>query len=177
MTTSAADLLKVLGSGIRPVPSNDPAKAPIESTAFADLLAGVRAGNVSSGQSLSFASGVDAELSADQLSRLSRAADAAEASGSARMLAIIDDQAVTIDVASRTIESVRPWDQAGMLTDIDSVVRIPPVESDVDLRGLFGADGATTAPSTASSFIPAPVRNQSVADLLARLSGSVDRAA
>lgn len=181
MTTSPADMLRALGSGVRPAGADAPATATtIEGAGFSDLLARVRAGQVSSGQALTVGQGVDAALSSDQMSRLATATDAAEAAGVGRLLAVIDDQAVTIDVSSRTIERVRGWPSAGLMTDIDAAVMVPS-DGDSALRGLFASIGQAATGGVARQDMLSGlsgISNPSVVDLLARRDAeSTERAA
>jgi len=142
MTTNAADMLRLLGSGVRPAGVTQTAaqSQTIEGSSFAELLANVKKGEVASNQPLNLKPGLEASLSDAQLARLSTATDAAEASGVSRLLAVIDNQAVTIDVASRTIESVAPWTPGSMLTDVDAVATIP--DEGAPLDSLFSGIGA-----------------------------------
>ncbi|HVZ92881.1 MAG TPA: hypothetical protein VG797_00070 [Phycisphaerales bacterium] len=163
--SSSLDLLRKLGSGVRPESAASGPGGAIESRGFADLLKSVRDGAISSNRPLSLAKGAEGKLSPDQLNRLSIAADAAEASGSYRLLAVVDGQAVKIDIASRTIESVTSHDPAKVYGDVDSVVFLP-TDPNVDLRSLFGGE----APAAAlPPGVQAPIRNESMASLLANL--------
>jgi hypothetical protein len=169
MTVTASDLLKALGSGLRPAgAANTPAAAPADAAGFADLLAQVRAGKVSSHEPLRTARGLDTQLTQEQLDRLAVATDAAEASGASRLLAVVDQTAVTIDVASRTIQSAEPWPTSQVTTDIDAAVVVPS-GGDKELRALFGAAATPPASAAAGPGI-AGIRNSSIADLLARLN-------
>lgn len=169
MTTTSADMLRLLGSGIRP--TGAPAASqpqPIEGSSFSELLAGVQKGEVTSGQQLSIKKTIDATLTTSQLERLSTAADAAEASGASRVLAVIDNQAVTIDVASRTIEDITPWAPGSVTTDVDAVMMIP--DEGAPLDGLFAGVGAVA--SAAGDVLSGLTRSgsRSLHELLASIS-------
>jgi hypothetical protein len=169
MTTNAADMLRLLGSGVRPagVPATAQSRS-IEGSSFAELLAGVQKGEVASGQPLSVKKTLDASFTPSQLERLSTATDAAEASGASRVLAVIDNQAVTIDVASRTVEAVSPWVPGSVTTDVDAVMMIP--DEGAPLDGLFAGVGAVA--SSAGNLLSGLVNSgsRSLNNLLASLS-------
>lgn len=168
MSISPLDMLKRLGSGVRPDGSAAPAQTPApDAGAFADLLAKVRAGEVSSGRRVECPDGCGVELTDDQLDRLSVVADAAEAAGAWRMVANIDGKSVVIDVEQRQVLSAA---DAGIVTGVDAVVTVPqgsPGELRRLFAGGFAGEGVTgRAPGGAMST---GVRNQSVAELLSSL--------
>lgn len=178
MTTSPAEMLRMLASGVRP----DGALArggstPVEGQAFAELLAGVRSGKVTSGREVTVSGGADVSLTPDQMQRLSVAADAAEARGVARLLAVVDDKAVVLDVASRTIEAQVSWPSDALQTDIDAVVVVPGAGA--GLERLFEAAGSAAA-GLARGVAGLPgldaIRNQSVVDLVSSLGPASDAA-
>jgi len=169
MISTAIDLLQKLGSGIRPDGGVRPAAEQNGTTGFAEMLSKVREGQVSSGTPVEIGDGVQLSLTPEQLERLSVAVDAAEASGSTRLLAMIDGHALTIDVPSRTILGVEDPTKGRMLTDFDSMVAVPQ-GSTKELQKLFAGPGAgSMSTPTNGSSLPGldNIRNQSVADLLA----------
>lgn len=162
----ASDLLRRLSSGVRPDGEAPPcAGAPIESRGFAELLASARKGELRSDRPLSLSRGVEGALTEPQLDRLALAADAAEAEGAQRLLAIIDGKAVNIDIASRTVRSVEPSSAGRLMGDADSFVILPAEES-ADMSGLFSR-GSAAPGKTPRGAAGAPVRNASMAALLA----------
>lgn len=180
MSLQPADLLRRLASGVRPggeAPSTSaPAGAPIESSGFSELLRAARAGELRSERPLSLAKGAEGKLSENQLERLAVAADAAEASGSRRLLAVIDGNAVTIDIDSRTVHSVTADYASKVLSDVDSVVFLP-ADPGASLKSLFsGASERADQPSH-SGAPRLPIRNTSVASFLASLEEPRDPAA
>lgn len=119
------DLLRRLGSGVvpgAPEPNNAPS---VGGASFGDLLEQARAGELSSGRTLKVREGLADRLTNEQLERLSRAADAAEASGAVRMLAVVDGLAVTIDVVTRTVEDVASAKDGAVRTGVDAAVVLP----------------------------------------------------
>lgn len=170
MSLQPADLLRRLASGVRPgadAPASSGA-APIESTGFSELLRAARAGELRSERPLSLAKGAEGKLSENQLERLAVAADAAEASGSRRLLAVIDGNAVTIDIDSRTVHSVTADYTSKVLSDVDSVVFLPS-DPAASLKSLFGGDAERANQSSHPGAPRLPIRNTSVASFLASL--------
>ncbi len=179
MTTSPAEMLRMLASGVRPDGASARAgNAPVEGQAFAELLAGVRAGKVTSGREVTVSGSAEISLTPEQLQRLSVAADAAEARGVARLLAVVDDKAVVLDVASRTIEAQVAWPSDALQTDIDAVVVVPQ-NGDGALERLFESAGnAASALTRGVMGLPGldTIRNQSVVDLVSSLGPAADAA-
>lgn len=133
MTLNPLQLLKVLGSGIRPdgAAAQSP-NAPIENAGFDRLLQAARSGQFKNAQPLELRPELKGTLSGDQLQRLAPAADAAEAAGATRLLAIIDDKRVVIDILTRTIESVSDHEDGHILTGFDAVIRLAPESPEDD---------------------------------------------
>lgn len=92
---------------------------------FAQLLTKAQAGELSSGMTVRVSPHAGVELSPMQLARLSVAADRAEAQGATRAVALIDGQAVQMDVATRTVLGKADLSGAGTITNIDSVIVVP----------------------------------------------------
>lgn len=179
MSLQPADLLRRLASGVRPggdAPSTNAAPgAPIESAGFSELLRAARAGELRSERPLSLAKGTEGKLSENQLDRLAVAADAAEASGSRRLLAVIDGNAVTIDIDSRTVHSVNADYTSKVLSDVDSVVFLP-ADPGASLKPLFGGPNDRAAQQFNPGAPRLPIRNTSVASFLASLEEPRDAA-
>lgn len=164
MILNPIDLLARLASGILPDTGPAPQTA-IDQAGFADLLQKVRAGELASSQPVEVAPGVDVDLTADQLTRLGVALDAAEAAGHDRVLALIDGKALTVDVPGRVVmESHSPAD-ARVLNDFDAVISVP-AGSVKDLRSLF-AKGSQHEPQPSPLANLQTIRNQSLADIIA----------
>lgn len=170
MSISPLDMLKRLGSGVRPdgpgpsAPAGTPAP---DAGAFSDLLAKVRAGQVSSGRRVECPAGCGVELTDDQLDRLSVVADAAEAAGAWRMVASIDGKSVVVDVEQRQVLGTA---DDGIVTGVDAVVTVPQ-GSPEELRRLFagGSAGESVTARASGGAMNIGVRNQSVAELLSSL--------
>lgn len=114
MTLNPADMLRRLAAGIgpaagaRPVTPVAPARSAtgLEKLGFADLLNKARAGELQTSLPVTVDEGVGAELSADQLARLAKAADRAEAAGLATALVQLDGQNLLLDVQQRRVTGV-----------------------------------------------------------------------
>lgn len=172
MNATPTDLLRRLGSGVRPegpaarAPMSQP--AGVESADFASLLDDVHAGKMASARPLSIASGAGVELSSDQMQRLAVAADAAEAAGAGRLLAMIDGQGVTIDVASRTITGGVEGLKGRVVTDVDAFIVVPDGSPNA-LRSLFASSPEAGPHKVAATPGLDAVRNDSLATLIESL--------
>lgn len=143
-----ADPLRLLASGVLPA-GIEPARssrglssAEAASADFRQLLLKAHNDELASGRALSLAPGVNVPLSEDQSSRLSLAADRAEAAGARHAIVLLDDQALRIDVANRQILGTVDLSQPGVLTGIDAVVR------------AGGGSGADPAGDGARGLVP-----------------------
>lgn len=160
----SADLLRLLGSGVRPVgPASGASGAALTPSApFADILSAARSGGIESGREVRYAKGSIGAADARTLAALSRAADAAEASGATRLLAVSGGRAFTIDLTTREIvgeRSSQTTDPAGALfTGVDAVAVLPD-------------DRAESAPVLAPQLRPLPV-NLALTRALERGSGA-----
>lgn len=157
-SSSGAELLRSLGSGVRPYQTGSEGsqlrgtEAP-GAVDFASLLQQARSGAVSSGKPVSIGEGAAANLTEDQLKRLEQAADVAEASGATKALVLMDGMAIKLDVGVRTVTGVAPEKDAPVLTGFDTIVRVP------DQGGL--------APQNAA-MPPARLTNASLLKVLSR---------
>lgn len=146
MSTTGTELLRLLGGMAAPQTGAVPAAAPgaAGATDFASLLQQASAGQLSSGRPVTIGKNSGVVLSADQLGRIASAADQALAQGSSKALVLIDGKAVKLDVMTREITGQVDLSGGGMLTDIDSVVGVPP------------AAGAAAASAAAPGVVPLP---------------------
>ena len=172
MTTSSVDLLRKLGSGVRPDSGPGPAGASSAGGIdFNALLQKVRSGEVSSGRPVTVASGAGVELSQEQLSRLSIAADAAEASGAHTLLALVDGKALTVDIPSRSVTGGPGALSGRVATDFDAFIVVPEAGSSA-LRDLFAgvqpALNTSEAGGAHQTALPglSRISNESLASLL-----------
>ncbi|MGD9692781.1 MAG: hypothetical protein AB7G17_05725 [Phycisphaerales bacterium] len=127
-STSADTLLRRLGAVSRGVTPGGASGAPVGGASFETLLEQARAGRVETGRDVRLGDGVRVALSDAQMRRVSAAVDAAEASGAVRALVIVDGNALTVDVGSRTILGCCDAHSAGVIAGVDAVVTTGPAE-------------------------------------------------
>lgn len=143
MTSSAAQLLRALGSGIKPVGSSTTKCESIGAPGvFADLLKQAREGGLAS--ELPVTIGSDAlsagvRLDEEQLARLAIAADKLETAGVRHALVTIDGQKVLLDVHSREVTGL-PDGEHGLVGGIDGVMDLGDARAST--RGAGVAPGA-----------------------------------
>lgn len=175
MQAPTADMLKRLGSGVVPGPigqnlSPATGKTPAEGLSFDQLLKSARGPQFRS-EPVKIARGSKVELDASQLRRLGPAVDSAEANGASRLLAMIDGQAVVIDVASRSVEAkIDPSD--AVVHGVDAFAVVPPAPATPDAPPSDAEKNQTQPPIA----LPLPgaesVRNVGLASLLASIKGA-----
>lgn len=107
--------------------ATDHVRQPLHAASFTDLLR--RAQGIDTQRPVSIARDVPTNLGAEQLARVARAVDQAEASGAVRALVLIDGQALTVDVQTRQIVGAVEATSPCVLTNIDTMVIAPPAES------------------------------------------------
>jgi hypothetical protein len=128
MTSSSADLLKVLSSQATPGVAAAPERAAVVGALdFSKMLHMARTGQLASGREVKVARGAGVNFSEDQIKRLSAAADLAESQGATRALVKMDGMAIRLDVAMREVTGVVDLSKVGVITGIDAVVEVPPV--------------------------------------------------
>lgn len=141
MTANPLQLLRALGSGIRPVGVERPAGAGsgVHTASFEELLKKASAGEINSGAPVRLGSGCEVSLTLEQMQRLSVAADRAEAAGATRAVVLIDGMALTMDVGVRTITGQIDPAQAGVTTGVDAVLSVPAGATGGAAGGAAGA--------------------------------------
>lgn len=127
MTTGAAQLLRLLSSGIRPVDTGLSAGAQLGANSapglsFSDLLKQAASGELSSALPVSIAPDANIQLDDAQLARLSLAADKLEAAGIRTALITIDGRRLLLDVPARQITSPAAKEDSGIIANIDGVM-------------------------------------------------------
>jgi hypothetical protein len=164
VTTSALQLLRQLGSGVRPDAIGAGAPAGAQASAFADLLRQARDGTLASTSPVEIAGDAEVSCSDEQLARLSLAADKLEAAGVRTALVTIDGQRLIMDVHARQITGAATAEN-GVVSGIDGVMDLG------DARAGGAAAAIAPAASATSASIPAGLaQNQSLMKLLAGLS-------
>ena len=124
------DPLARLASGVRPdgAAPREPAP-PVEARSFERLLQSAHKGELSSGRGVTVSKSLDYAPDEALLARLSKAADAAEAAGARRALAMVGGEGLTIDLATRTIDGRASLRSAGMIGNIDAAVTLGPEDA------------------------------------------------
>lgn len=175
MTSSPVDLLKQLGSGIRPdgvTPTHR--RTAIDESNFGEMLDSVRQGDIASEHPITISGTIadQVQLTDEQMAQLATATDAAEAAGATRIVAVVGGQALTVDVLTRRVEDVAPASSARLMTGVDAVVLVPE-DSATDMSSLFGSGrgGLVGSAGNALAGLGNTV-NRSVASLIASLTGS-----
>lgn len=159
--SDATDLLRSLAgihaSRLGAATGNSTPTAPAVTSggeSFATLLEQARTGQIGSGVPLRVPSHLGLNLNPSQVERLMKAADQAESQGAGRALVLMDGQAITIDVATRTVTGTVDASNPGVLQGIDAVI---VAESDAkDPVGVPPAKGAGVlgTPKGAPAFMP-----------------------
>lgn len=134
MSVDANQLLRSLGSGIRPggpdaLTRPTSTAVDVAGGSFSELLQAVSSGQLSSGAPVTVAKSANLNLSPKQMSRLTAAADRAQAEGADRAVVLIDGMALSLDVATRTITGTVKAAAGGkipqVLTGVDTVITVP----------------------------------------------------
>jgi hypothetical protein len=129
--------------------------ADLNSADFRHLLTRAQNNEISSDRQVLIAPGLDLTLSDSQLERLGRAADRAEAGGARKAMVLIDDTAVTIDLATRVITSRVDLSSGSVLTGVDAVVRAEADEA-AGGAGLLAVPAGLPPRGIAELFEPRP---------------------
>jgi len=122
MSPSPVELLRMLGSGLRPDGAS--ARGPEPAMDFQTLLAQARAGGLETGLPVTVADGAGVSLDASQLARLGSVVDRAHAEGATRILVMLDGRALDVDVLSRRVLGEADLAGGKVLTGIDGFVRL-----------------------------------------------------
>lgn len=141
MSGGAGELLSRLGATVRPEGVAAPTRAParVGEAGFGDLLRQAMEGTLGSGRRVEVEPASGVELSAEQIDRVSAAADRAELAGVARALVEIDGMELIVDVPMRRVLGAAEPDAHGVLAGIDGLVRLTaePAESRADRAGVL----------------------------------------
>lgn len=148
----SVDLLRKLGSGVRPdgnAEASPPNTSAIEREPFQGLLLRARAGELASGRDVRMAAGGDVEFDQEMMSRLSEAADAAQAAGAERLLAWVDGRVVGVDLGAREARAIDRAD-GEILTGFDAAVIL--TRESPDAARILPAPGALPCASLAEAL-------------------------
>jgi hypothetical protein len=177
VTTPSTQLLRQLGSGVRPTDAapvglRGPGAPGIEGASFGDLLKQAREGGLASKLPVEIAPGANVALSDEQLARLSLAADRAEAAGVKTALVNIDGQRLVLDVHARRVMGVAAPEN-GVYLGIDGVMDLGDLRPALSAPAQGSPGGAGTARPASPLRPPAgtPAQSPSVLNLLAGIAG------
>ena len=164
----ASSLLRSLGAGIRPDAAK-PARssAPVESKDFASLLADAAKQPLNSLRPIEFEPGTNPGLTEYETNQLARLIDAAELGGATRLAVVHEEQLLHVDVLTRTVDKLGPFDPNNVATDIDSIARL---ESD---PSITEENPRTRAFANAAANLLG-VRNESLANILGAIADATD---
>ncbi|MHC4108684.1 MAG: hypothetical protein ACYSTY_11420 [Planctomycetota bacterium] len=166
MAADSAHLLRRLEPAVRPAFATPPPpphpQPPLEGQSFDELLALARQGSVPSGRAVQWAADPARPLDEQQLTRLSAAADVAEAAGARRALMLIDGRGVVLDVANRALVAELADDGAARAVKVDAAVGVPDPDHDSEgppvtppspdlMRQVTGATSAREQAAEAAS--------------------------
>lgn len=125
MKVTPDDLLRVLGSGVRPGQGTE-AAAGGAVTGFAQMLEQARAGVLRTDLPVSVASGADVELDEQTLGKLAEIVDRAHAAGATRVVVLHGNVALDVDVLSRRVLGRVDLTDENIGTGFDGIVRLAP---------------------------------------------------
>lgn len=131
----ATTLLRVLGSGVVPT-DRTPTAPDARRLDFARLLDQARAGQIRSGMQVTVDPQIDVAFDADELERLSQAADLAEAQGVDRVLVVRGDERLVLDVQRRTLAAEASTRDGQLHTDFGGVFELPTSDAEKDSGAL-----------------------------------------
>lgn len=161
--SDATDLLRSLagthasrlGATTTPAPSTQPAITS-SGDSFATLLEQAQTGRIGSGVPLRVPSQLGLNLNPSQVERLMKAADQAEAQGAGRALVLMDGQAITIDVGTRTVTGTVDASSPGVLQGIDAVIVAAKDPKDASASGSpqSSGPGVLGMPKGVPAFLP-----------------------
>lgn len=170
MNVSAAQLLKLLGSGVLPPGVGATPTPSVEQASFADLLNRAREGTLGSSQPVTISDDAGVTLTDDQLARISLAADQLETAGVRTGLVTIDGKKLVLDVSNREITGAAP--ETGPIQGIDGTIDLGDLRQPASVTlpgaptpqpGAVQPSGPTLAPP--SGLPQSPTLLQLLADL------------
>ncbi|MGP1310459.1 MAG: hypothetical protein ACTS27_09710 [Phycisphaerales bacterium] len=141
-SASPLDLLRQLGSGVRPDGLGAPRgaqNAGVEQASFDELLSLARSGNAAPGEPLGAAKDVRVDLSEALRAALTAATDAAEAQGATRLGVQAEGSIYTIDVTRREIVDVKAAQPGAIVTGVDAFVALDASGTGAESERAAGA--------------------------------------
>ncbi|MHC4219388.1 MAG: hypothetical protein ACYSU7_13160 [Planctomycetota bacterium] len=127
MTIDPTILLKQLEPAVGPAyartSSAGPA-TPLEQQPFDELLAQAQQGRIESGRTVMTQYAAAEPFTGEELTRLSAAADLAEASGAKRALLLMNGRGLVLDVATRSLSGELAADTSSRMVGLDTAVYV-----------------------------------------------------
>jgi hypothetical protein len=117
----AHDMLRKLGSGVRPEAPAAIGRAGVSERGFADLLRAAEAGEISTGRSVEVEKGSNLTLTDAQRARLAGLGDKAQLAGVSRVLVQTDGLWLRLDAEARTVSKVDATTPNDIIMGIDGV--------------------------------------------------------
>lgn len=139
-------VLNLIGLAGRAIAGTRPAQPTISNSDLAELdfdklLNEARTGNIASGKGVVLGAEISAELTTEQLDRLTAAADQAAAHGAKTALVLMDGQGYLVNVESRQVERIVDEQSQSVLTEVDAVITAPQQVATVDTQRLSSTPG------------------------------------
>ena len=137
MNVDPTQLLRQLEPAIRPGHVSTPpapGRPGLADQSFDQLLALASSGSIESGRQVQLAFEPKETLDAQQIERLSTAADLAQASGARQAMMLIDGRGLMLDVEQRTVTAeLSSTAQSRLVSEIDAAIYVPgPDEQETD---------------------------------------------
>ena len=127
--SSGSELIGRLAAGVRPAAEGE-SRSAAGASSFDALLNQAERGGLESGIPITFARGVEVELSQEDLNKLSQLVDRAQSQGASKAVVLTDQGMLQLDVLRRRVEGVVDPNTAGtdVLVGVDAVIRLnqPP---------------------------------------------------
>lgn len=122
---SGSELIGRLAAGVRPAAAGE-SSHPAGHSSFDALLNQAERGGLESGIPITFARGVDAQLSPEDLNKLSQLVDRAQSQGASKAVVLTDQGMLQLDVLRRRVEGVIDPNTPGtdVLVGVDAVIRL-----------------------------------------------------
>jgi hypothetical protein len=130
MSPDQVQLLKALGSGVRPIDLGE--RATEVADRFRDLLDGALQGRARTDLGVSFAPSISGTFDSVQRDQIARAVDVAAAAGSEHALILHGTQTLRVDVRNRVVLDAPELQPLEAVTGIDSFVGSQTMSSQED---------------------------------------------
>lgn len=156
MAIDPAILLRRLAPPVRPHGVERPGR-PFESRDFEELLDLAAAGSVVTGRPVHLPDELEDALPREDLDRLARGADLAQAAGFDRAVLLLRGRAFLLDVPDRRVTDAADAPDADRTIPVDGVVALAADEASPAAPRVFRAPGSGVAPAFLADA-PTPAR-------------------